>query len=78
MSEVTQRISTKKITMSVDEYNSDMRAAESAGVEKLMALVSDIIDNAGANIQIEDGADQKVVEFLDKVKAVVGSDTKPA
>ena len=67
-------MSTKQLTLSLQEYNEDMQTKYNQGIlhgtNKLMAIVEDIIENDGANIKISENADETLVAFIEKIKSL--------
>lgn len=71
----------KTISMDLEEYQQELNQRYLEGVKagstRLSAIVNDVLDNGGANLDISEDADPQVVEFIQKVKnAVSGQATQ--
>ena len=58
----------KSIMMPIDEYNTEITKAKSAGVTQVVNIVRDLIENDGKNTDISEDADPEFLKFLDEIK----------
>lgn len=64
-----QNKSSKKITMDLNEYETDLLNSEIRGANSIVSIVRDIVRTGGQNLTFQESANPSLVEFINEVKA---------